>query len=151
MKFKLGDSVRIVTREQTPADVKSGTFYPFYCGLCGTIDRIYDEEVCVLVDLDSLPEDMLKRHHSIQDSMKKKWLDGLSNEARNRLSAEDKRFDLAYTLLVQSADLEKAEGVTAAIKGTIPALTSSTPVSSKDLDANEEAYLEARKKELEKA
>lgn len=151
MNFKKGDCVRIVTREQTPADLRGGTFYPFYCGLEGTVDQIYDQEVCILVDHESLPQDVLKRHLSIQDSMKKKWLDGLSNEMRNRLTADDKRFQISYTLLVQSEDLEKAEP--GSLKAAaVPIEKFSAPekaLDSQELDAKEEAYLEARK-ELEK-
>ncbi len=152
MKFKEGDYVRVVEREQTPADVKSGLYYPFFAGLSGTVDRIYDTEVCIKVDLDTLPKDVLKRHLSIQDSIKRKWLAGLSGEARNRLTGDDRKFDLSYTLLVQESDLEAAtpserpailmsadttpddEAVVDAIK----------PVTSDDLEAAESEYLKER-------
>ena len=68
---------------------------------------MYDKEVCVKVDPETLPEDVLKRHAEIQESIKRKWLDGLSGEARNRLTPEEKQFKLSYTMLVQAADLEK--------------------------------------------
>jgi len=110
MKFKEGDFVKIIDREILPIDTKNGTYYPFYRGLVGVVDRVYDDkEVCINVDTNSLPADVLKRHTEIQDAIKKKWLNNLSNEARNRLSAEDKQFTLAYTLLVQINDLEKAQ------------------------------------------
>ena len=109
MNFKQGDFVRVIEREVTPSDIKDGSFYKFYCGLVGTVDRLYDTEICVKVELDSLPEEIRKRHLDIQNSMKKKWLNGVSNEMRNRLTPSDKKFDLSYTILVQLSDLEKAE------------------------------------------
>lgn len=109
MKFKQGDYVRVIDREVTSADLKDGSFYKFFCGLSGTVDRVYDDEVCVNVELESLPEAIRKRHIEIQNSMKKKWIDGLSGEMRNRLTTEDKQFDLSYTILVRPADLEKTK------------------------------------------
>lgn len=121
MKFKEGDYVRIIEREAAPADAKTGTFYPYFCGLAGTVDRVYGKEVCVKVEPSTLPEDVLKRHLSIQESMRRKWLNGLSGEARNRLTPAEKRFELAYTVLVQSADLEKIKsGRTAAKSARAP-------------------------------
>ncbi|HAH86182.1 MAG TPA: hypothetical protein DCL60_02295, partial [Armatimonadetes bacterium] len=109
MKFKEGDYVKVISREQTPEDVKNGTYYPHFGGLYGTVDRIYDDTICIKVDIDSLPKDMMKRHQDVEESIRKKWLNGLSGEARNRLSAEDRRFNLAYTILVSANDLEMAK------------------------------------------
>ncbi|MHB0999426.1 MAG: hypothetical protein ACYC27_09290 [Armatimonadota bacterium] len=155
MAFKEGDYVKIITRESTPADVKNRTFYPYFCGLAGTVDKVYDDEVCIKVDLDTLPEDILQRHQSIQDSIKRKWLNGLSGEARNRLSADEKRFELAYTLLVQAADLEKAkpEDITRIVtKSTRSAGTQKEPavkpVTSRDLDDAEQQFLKEREEAL---
>ena len=116
MKFKEGEYVRVISREATPDDAKNGTYYPHFGGLAGVVDKIYEKEVVVKVDDASLPEEILKRHLDIQESMKKKWLNGLSGEARNRLSPEERQFSLSYTILVQVTDLEKAspgEGVKA--------------------------------------
>ena len=109
MRFKEGEHVRIIERGVTSTDVKNGTFYPYFCGVAGVVDHVYDREICVKVDPESLPEDVLKRHLDIQQSIKQKWLNGLSGEARNRLTADEKRFELAYTILVQSSDLEKVK------------------------------------------
>ena len=109
MRFKEGDCVRIVEREATPADAKNEAFYPYFCGLVGTVDRVYGKEICVKVDLEALPKDALKRHLNIQESIKRKWLDNVSGEVRHRLTPEEKRFELAYTILVQSGDLEKLQ------------------------------------------
>ena len=37
--------------------------------------------------------------------MRQKWLDNLSDEARNKLSAAEKKFSLRYSLLVSLSDL----------------------------------------------
>lgn len=108
MRFKEGDYVRIVDREVTPADIKGGLYYPYFRGLAGVVDKIYDKEICIRVDTESLPEAILKRHLDVQESIKKKWLNGLSGEARTRLTPEEKAFQLSYTILVQDTDLEKA-------------------------------------------
>ncbi len=176
MRFKEGDFVKIIDRETTPADSKSSTYYPFYRGLVGVVDRVYDEkEVCIKVDTDSLPTDVLKRHIQVQDAIKKKWLNNLSGEARNRLSAEDKQFTLAYTLLVQMNDLEKAlpsdkpkpeavktaKAIEAAVVAESPEVVAEKPeeepapkaekvkpVTSKDLESAELAFLQEREKAL---
>jgi hypothetical protein len=190
MKFKEGDYVKIIERDPTPADVKNGTYYPYFCGLSGTVDKVYDTEICLKVDPETLPEDVLKRHTDIQESIKRKWLNSLSGEARNRLTPEDKRFELAYTILVQSDDLEKSKPGTpkptavrgvrplnppstaedsdatetpAALKaapaptarsasggGNKPADSTTKPVTSKDLDAAEQAFLKQREEAMKK-
>src|SRR5665647_49541 len=109
MKFKEGDYAKIVDREVTPADVKSCMYYPYFRGLAGTVDKIFDEQICLKVDPDTLPESILKRHKEVQDSIKRKWLNGLSGEARNRLTTEEKQFNLSYTILVNDADLVQAK------------------------------------------
>jgi len=107
MQFKEGDAVRVIDREVTPADTKAATYYPHLKGLAGVVDKIYEKEICVKVDAESLPVEIRKRHLDIQESMKKKWLNGLSGEARTRLTPEERQFSLAYTILVQATDLEK--------------------------------------------
>ena len=109
MKFKEGDYVKIVARELTAADAKSGLYYQHFSGLQGTVDRIYGEEICINVDPNTLPEGIRKRHTDIQESMRRKWLNGLSGEARHRLTPVERQFNLAYTILVQSTDLAKAK------------------------------------------
>ena len=106
-KFNEGDVVQVISREATPADAKNQTYYPHFAGLSGTVDKVHDNEISVKVDEEALPEDVRKRHTDIQESIKRKWLNGLSGEARNRLTPEEKQFKLAYTVLVQAADLEK--------------------------------------------
>jgi hypothetical protein len=105
-----GASVRLADRETSAADTKSGLFYPYYRGLTGTIAKLYsDSTAAVAVDPDSLPEDIRKRHQAGTDAMRQKWLDGLSDEGRNKLSAAEKKFSLRYSLLVSLADLSSID------------------------------------------
>lgn len=106
---KEGDRVRIKTREQTEEDVKSQLYYPHYGGMTGEIQKVYSKtEVAVTVELESLEREMRKRHHDVRDQMKTKWLDGLSEEGRNKLTEREKDFNLRYVVLVSMSDLEKA-------------------------------------------
>jgi ribosomal protein L21E len=153
MKFKQGDYVRVVEREQTAADVKNGMFYPYFCGLAGTIERIYDDAVCVKVEPDTMPDGARKRHKDIQESIKQKWLNGLSGEARNRLTAEEKRFELSYTILVMADDVEKADRPQmkpADQKSAAHAtdLQPERPVTSNDLSEAELKHLREREEAL---
>lgn len=109
--FKAGDKVLVVAREVTPEDEKSGLYYSYFGGLTGTIDRIYDDGlVCVNVDLESLSMEARDRHLAMQEAEKKKWLEGLSGEARNRLTPEQKQLKLSYKILTSSKDLHPNKG-----------------------------------------
>ena len=105
--LKAGSRVRVVERELTADDAKTGLYYNYFGGLTGTIDRSYDDDsVCVDVDIDSLTEEMRARHLSIQEAERKRWLDNLSDELRNRLSAEQKQLKMNYRILVSAKDIE---------------------------------------------
>lgn len=105
-----GEAVRLADREATAADTKSGLFYPYYRGLTGTIAKLYsDSTAAVAVDPGSLPDDIRKRHQAGTDAMRQKWLDGLSEEGRNKLSAAEKKFSLRYSLLVSLSDLSAGD------------------------------------------
>ena len=107
MAVKAGDLIRVVTRELTPEDAKSGLYYAYFGGLTGTVDRVYpDGSVCVDVDLDSLTEETRTRHAAMQEAERKRWLDGLSDEVRNRLTAEQKQLEMSYRILVSKQDVE---------------------------------------------
>jgi len=106
--LKQGDRVRIVTRAANAEDAKSGLYYPHYAGLSGTVKHIYSEgEVSVEIDLEALPAEVRARHNSIRDQMKTKWLEGLSEEGRAKLTEREKDFRLRYIVLVSEKDLEK--------------------------------------------
>src|SRR5438046_1082101 len=123
--FKEGDRVRIITREQTEGDEKSGLYYSHYAGLTGQIQKVYDKaEVSVEVDHESLTKELRKRHEDVRDQMKTKWLDGLSEEGRNKLTEREKDFMLRYVVLVGMDDLEKAAARTVPTAKAIPAAVS---------------------------
>ena len=107
-KFKEGDRVRVADREATAEDAKSGMFHNHFRGLTGTIQKLYSatNEVVVIVDQDKLQEGIATRHLEMQEQMKNKWLDGLSDEARNRLTPKEREFNLRYTVLVSLSDLK---------------------------------------------
>jgi len=101
-----GDPVRLANREPGAADTKSGLFYPHYRNLTGVVSKLYaDGTATISIDPESLPPEIRARHQVGTDAMRQKWLDGLSDEARNKLSAAEKKFSLRYNLLVGVADL----------------------------------------------
>jgi len=105
--FKEGDRVQIIARAQTNDDIKERTYYPYMGGLRGIIYRLYnDGRAAVQVDLDSLPEAVQSRHTEAQERMKNRWIESLSEEARARLTPEEREFHLNYVLLVRVEDLQ---------------------------------------------
>ena len=129
-KINSGDTVIIAAREQTTADIKSGLYYPHYAGMSGTILKVYNDEASVLVDRETLPVELRKRHEENEKSMKTKWLDGLSEEARNRLTGAEKKFALNYAILVAVADIAPCEA---------------KRITPDELAAKEEEFLASRK------
>jgi hypothetical protein len=108
-KVKEGDRVRVITREQSEDDTKTNLYFNFYGGLTGTVAKIYnDNEVAIEIEPESLTKDVRKRHDDVRDQMKTKWLDGLSEEGRSKLTEREKDFNLRYRILVRMGDLEKA-------------------------------------------
>lgn len=105
--LRAGDRVRIVDRAATPQDLKSGLYFSHYRGMVGTIQKVYGAEAAVEVELEALPEDIWKRHMQVRDQMRERWLEGLSPDARRKLTPEQKQFDLRYVVLVGVQDLEK--------------------------------------------
>jgi len=106
-----GDRVQIQLREITADDEKNGLYYSYFGGLTGTVDTIYDDgSVCVNVDLESLSRDARERHLAMQEAERKKWLEGLSGEARNRLTPEQKQLKLSYKILVSKNDVVSTKG-----------------------------------------
>lgn len=166
--FSEGDAVQVVDREATPADEKSSIFFNHFRGLTGTLEKVYpDKRATVVVDIASMPETIRDRHQELTRAAKQRWLDGLSNEARSRLTPEEQQFQMRYTILVQMSDLEKRG--TASAKKTQPKAARATEpkaaaeptagtepktrtkaedahvLSQKDLDAAEEEFLRSRK------
>jgi ribosomal protein L21E len=110
VKLKEGDRVRISDREATADDAKSGLYQNHFRGLTGVIQKVYttSNEVAVEIDQTTMSENIAARHLEMQEQMKNKWLDGLSEEARNRLTPKEREFNLRYTVLVSVNDVKAA-------------------------------------------
>lgn len=111
MAFKAGDRVQVTAREVTGDDERTGLYYSYFGGLTGKVDRVYDDNsVCIDIDLESLTEGARERHFTMQQNEQKRWLEGLSGEARNRLTPEQKQLKLSYKILVSEKDLTPLKG-----------------------------------------
>jgi hypothetical protein len=153
---KQGDRVRIIRREPTDEEIKNATYLSFFGGLTGSVAKVYNPmEVAVEVEQESLTTEVRKRHLSIRDQMKTKWLDGLSEEGRGKLTEREKDFHLRYVLLVASNDLEKI-GAAKPAETPKPAAPAAPPTleevaaarkSLQDFEAAEIAELERRAKQ----
>jgi hypothetical protein len=143
-KWKVGDRVRVVEREQTLKDAKEQTYFPHFGGLVGSVVKVYEpDEVCVEVERESLPSSNTKRHLEIEKHLKDRLMENLSQDARSRLSEEEKRFHLSYTLLVASGDLEPFTGTPAPKAASAPPAADERP-HEKDLEEKEEEFLRLR-------
>ena len=107
VKFNVGQAVRLADHEPvTGPDAKPVPFYDFYRNLLGTVAKVFDDgTVSVSVDRESLPKELRQRHENCEQRDRDKWLDRLSDEERNRMSAAQKKFSYRYTLLVAATDL----------------------------------------------
>ena len=133
--FKEGDAVAVATREQVAADIKSQLYYPHFAGVRGSILKLYGEEASVLVERETLPTEIRTRHVENERASRQRWLDGLSEEGRNRLSAKEKNFSLNYTILVGLKDLVAAPA---------SEVDNGKRLTDGDLTAAEEAFLKER-------
>src|SRR5437016_2444045 len=95
--FSEGDRVEIVDREANVDDVKTNLFFNHFRGLTGTVQKMYTSgEAAVEIEIDALPEAVAHRHRDVQEKMKSDWLDKLSEDARNRLTPQERDFRLRY-------------------------------------------------------
>ena len=151
-KVKEGDRVRVATREQTEEDVKANSYFGYYGGLTGIITKVYNaNEVAVEVEPESLTREIRKRHDDVRDQMKTKWLDGLSEEGRSKLTEREKDFNLRFVILTKMDDLEKIGArppAQAKAAATESARSASEPEPARktlaELEAAEEAELRKR-------
>jgi hypothetical protein len=145
-KINPGDTVQVVARETTAADVKSQLYFPHYAGLQGEVTKVYDDGTAsVNISIDSLPDVMRKRHMAGSEEARLKWLNGISDEARNKLSAAEKKFNYRYTLLVATTDLVPATGASHATAkpATAPDAVPTPPRKSlAEIEAEEARHLE---------
>ncbi len=150
--FSTGQHVRITEAESGAPDPKALVYYSYFRNLTGSVVKAYpDGTVAISIDRSSLPDEIRKRHESNETAQRDRWLNGLADEDRNKLSAKEKQFSLRYTVLVsskhvvpestpaQAADQPKAKAE--------PAASVSAPErkTTADLDAAEQAYLEQKK------
>lgn len=132
--FKEGDLVQVKRRASTAEDLKSGLYYDYFGGVQGAIQKVYaNGDAAIEVNLDSIAEEVARRHEEMRLAQQNKWLDGLSEEAKNRLTPQERAFTLRYNILVSLNDLE-----------TPTALAEPRRVTSADLEAREEAELARR-------
>ena len=137
-QYKEGDRVQITDRAATAEDVKSGLFYDYFRGMTGIIQKIYaTEEVAIELEPESLDESVARRHADVQEQMKTRWMDNLSEEARSRLEPAEKDFRLRYSVLVTLKDLTAP---------THPKGETTVRLTSAELEAKEEAELKKRQK-----
>ena len=139
-KLHEGDRVRVKERPATHDDMKAGNYFNYYAGLTGSIQKVFNEnEIVIDVDLAVLPAEVLARHEDIRNKMRDKWLKGLSEEARSKLTHAEKEFQLRYTILVGQQDLELLEKPT----GTPAKSDTKADVrpTTSDIDRVEQEYL----------
>lgn len=107
VSFRAGQPVMLADREPvTGPDAKPLPFYEYYRNLSGTVAKVFDDgTVSVTIDRASLPQEIRRRHEECEQRDRDKWLDKLSDEERNRLTAQQKQFSYRYTVLVAASDL----------------------------------------------
>ncbi len=111
-RFKDGDRVRVKAREVQGKEAYEGRYAPHLANTVGTILKYYSpQEVAVDLDIESLPQAIRERHAEQQSAMHEKWLNSLSDEARHRLTDEEKQFRLRYVVLLPETDLEPLKGM----------------------------------------
>ncbi|MGQ9658306.1 MAG: hypothetical protein ACUVV1_10470 [Fimbriimonadales bacterium] len=105
-KFKEGDRVQVRARDAQGKEALEGRYAPHLANAVGTVLKVYTpQEIAVDLDLDSLPDAIRERHAEQQTRMHERWLNSLSEEARNRLTDDEKSFHLRYVALLAEDDL----------------------------------------------
>jgi hypothetical protein len=104
-KWKVGDRVRIVTRDVTEDDRKAQMFYSHMAGITGMIDFVYEGAIIsIRADLDALPTHSTAIHKEAAERMRAK----INEEQRKSFEPHEINFPVNFCLLVNSADLEAA-------------------------------------------
>lgn len=110
MALKAGDRVRVISREVTADDRKSGRYFDHMKGLEGVIESIYSkEEVAVKIDPDKLINPALAVHAEATRRMQDRFVSQVSEEARQLLTKEEVEFPANYVLLAKLDDLESTK------------------------------------------
>ena len=109
MKFAEGDRVRVVTREATVEDNKSGRYFTHMSGLLGTVQNVYGEaELAVRIDPDTLTKPSMDVLSTATDRMRARFLADTPQDQIKQFTKEELEFDVHYMLLLHEDDLEKA-------------------------------------------
>ena len=104
-----GDRVRVTDRDVTAADIKSQLFFDHYRGVVGKIRKTYaDNTATIIVELEDLTTSQSAAHKDVTDWVRNRELERLSEEAKNKLAASDKKFGVPYAILVSINDLTPA-------------------------------------------
>lgn len=145
-QVKEGDQVSIIDREPTPNDEKSQMYFNHYRNATGVLEKVYEDgKACVVVDVESLPSVIQERHKDLTLEAKQKWLDGLSNEARNRLTPDEQVFNMRYTILVNMEDVVKQGSKPSKPKAeSAKTEKDAKSVTQSDLEKAEEEFLKSR-------
>jgi hypothetical protein len=159
-KFKEGDRVQVRARDAQGKEAQEGRYAPHLANAVGTVLKVYaPQEIAVDLDLESLPEAIRERHAEQQTRMHERWLNSLSEEARNRLTDDEKSFHLRYVALLAEDDLlplkasvARQAKPTAEAKQSPARAAKSTPTETtqrptpEQLEQLEEQYLKTRKR-----
>ncbi|MCS7208604.1 MAG: hypothetical protein NZ874_03440 [Fimbriimonadales bacterium] len=133
-KFKEGDRVQVRARAVQGKEALEGRYAPHLANATGAILKVYTpQEIAVELDLDSLPESIRERHAEQQARMHERWLNSLSEEARNRLTQEETTFRLRYVVLLAEDDLiplKTARSASSAPKATPASKRTVSPQSA---------------------
>lgn len=107
-KVKEGDRVKIVTREVTDSDRKSGRFFSHMCGLTGKVENVYEDgTAAVQIDESSLSDVGREVHKMSILRMREKFFGQIGEEAKKLMTKEELEFGAHYMHLVDFEDLEK--------------------------------------------
>jgi hypothetical protein len=106
--WKPGDRVKVVDREVTKEDRATSTYYHHLANLTGTVTQFYNkDEVAVRIDPEAFTPIIAEAHKEAVKRMRAKFIDGLSEEQRRKLTKGEKQFSANYVLLLHSDDLAK--------------------------------------------
>ena len=108
LRLQEGEAVKIVERPAVAADAKSGLYFAHYKNLSGTIFKLYGsgetQQAAVDVDLETLPEDVSRRHLETRDAMYQSLTGDAKKQSAPGMPGE---FRLRYIVLVGVADLKR--------------------------------------------
>ncbi|MCC7101717.1 MAG: hypothetical protein IT206_01415 [Fimbriimonadaceae bacterium] len=110
MALKVGDRVRVISREVTADDRKSNRYFDHMKGMVGVIESIYSkDEIAVKIDPESMVEPAVSVHAEATRRMRERFISQVSEEAKGLLTKEEVEFPANYVLLVRTEDLESAK------------------------------------------